>query len=183
MLKCFCWEFYNMDFIIEVLFELFGEIIANIFVHFFAWLLSVIVTDLDSSPVKRKRLKIVIYSLCFIACIVLLVLSFIYAKTAYALLVSIFLAINIFILGVKLINKTYINENKYLTILIIVISRISRVAFYVLMFVFLNTLKTDAAKATMISISSVLMAAFICIDIYKISKYYKKKKYDNTIVY
>ena len=172
-----------MDFIIEVLFELFGEIIMNIFVHLIAWILSAVVTDLDSSPVKRKRLKIVIYSICLIACILLLVLSIIYAKTAYALLVSIFITINVFILGIKLINKTYINGNKYLTISIIVISRISRLAFYVLMFVFLNTLKTDAARITMITISSIILTAFICIDIYKINKYFKKKKLDNTVIY
>ncbi len=98
-------------------------------------------------------------------------------------LVSIFITINVFILGIKLINKTYINGNKYLTILIIVISRISRLAFYVLMFVFLNTLKTDAARITMITISSIILTAFICIDIYKINKYFKKKKLDNTVIY
>ena len=172
-----------MDGLIELLIQIFGEALVEIFVHFFAWIISVVVTDFDNDPKKRKILKTVIYIICLIACIVLLVLSFIYAKTAYAWLVTIFLAVNIFILGMKLINKTYINGNKYISVSAIILTRIARITYYVLMFVFLNTLETNTSKAVIISVSSALMLAFICIDIYRFKKYLDNKKLDNQTIY
>ena len=62
---------------IELLIQIFGDVLVEIFVHFFAWIISVVVTDFDNDPKKRKILKTVIYIICLIACIVLLVLSFI----------------------------------------------------------------------------------------------------------
>ena len=154
-----------MDALIDIVVEIFGEIILELFVHFLAWLISFFVADIDSDSNKKRIIKISTYAICFIACIVLFILSFIYSKTAYALLASIFLSINIGILGIRLINKTYFN-NKAITLTTIILTRISRITFYVLMFIFLDTLKTEAAKITLISISSTLMFIFTCIDIY-----------------
>ncbi len=163
-----------MDALIEVLIEIFGELIMHLLVQFVSWILSLIVTDIDINPRKYKIIKICIYSICLVACIVLLVLSFIYAKTAYALLASIFISINILILGIRIINKTYFGL-KPITITTIVLTRISRITFYVLIFVFLNTLKTNAAKITIVSISTSMMFILLCIDIYRIWKYRKNK--------
>jgi heme/copper-type cytochrome/quinol oxidase subunit 4 len=168
-----------MDLVIEIFLEIFGELFIEIFINLIAYgisyFISFVVGDLDNNPNRRKKLKIAIYAICFIASIVLLVLSFIYSKTAYALLASIFLSINIGILGIRLINKTYFNK-KAITVTTIILTRISRITFYVLMFIFLDTLKTDAAKITLISISSILMFIFACIDIYRIWKYRNNKK-------
>ncbi len=164
-----------MDALIDILVEIFGEIILELFVQFLAWLISFFVADIDSDSNKKRIIKISTYAICFIACIVLFILSFIYSKTAYALLASIFLSINIGILGIRLINKTYFNK-KAITVTTIILTRISRITFYVLMFIFLDTLKTDAAKITLISISSILMFIFACIDIYRIWKYRNNKK-------
>ena len=164
-----------MDALIDIVVEIFGEIILELFVHFLAWLISFFVVDIDSDSNKKRIIKISTYAICFIACIVLFLLSFIYSKTAYALLASIFLSINIGILGIRLINKTYFN-NKAITLTTIILTRISRITFYVLMFIFLDTLKTEAAKITLISISSTLMFIFTCIDIYRIWKYRNNKK-------
>lgn len=91
---------------LEALFEIFGEVLLELFFHFIAWLLSAVFADLDSNPNKRKVIKIIVYCMAFIACIVLFILELIYDKTAYALMTTIFLSINIFILGLKLINNT-----------------------------------------------------------------------------
>lgn len=164
-----------MEALIELLVEVFGEFVIEVIVHFFVWLLSYVITDIDSKPHIRKRIKIIVYFICLISCVVLLVLGLIYAKTAYAMLASIFISLNIFILGIKILNEAYFN-NKKATITTIVLTRISRITFYVLVFIFLDTLKTTAAKATLISISSTLMFIFMCIDIYRIWKYYRAKK-------
>ena len=142
-----------MDILIDFLIELFGEIIMELFIHFILWIISFVISDIDRDPNKRKIIKITTYAICFASCIVLLILSFIYSKTAYALLASIFISINIFIAGMRLINKMYF-KNKIINIISIILPIISRITFYVLMFVFLDTLKTDAAKTTLITISS-----------------------------
>ena len=165
-----------MEALFEILFEIFGEIILNIFFEAIAFLCSLIFSDLDNNPSKRRIIKIIVYTICFTACVILLVLSFIYSKTAYAILATTFLSINLFIFVLKLINITFPGGYKQLSFFIIILLRITRITFYVLVFVFLNTLNTTAAKATIITISSVLMLIFMCIDIYKLKKYLKKKK-------
>ena len=80
-----------MEALVEFLVEVFGELIAELLAHAIAWLISFVVEHYDNNPISRKRLRIFIYSVCFISCIVLLVISFVYAKTAYALLASIFI--------------------------------------------------------------------------------------------
>ena len=93
-----------MDALIDIAVEIVGEIILELFVHFLAWLISFFVADIDSDSNKKRIIKISTYAICFIACIVLFTLSFIYSETAYALLASIFLSINIGILGIRLIS-------------------------------------------------------------------------------
>ncbi|MBR6072279.1 MAG: hypothetical protein IKP77_05555 [Acholeplasmatales bacterium] len=170
-----------MDFLIEIIVEIFGEIILELFCHFVAWLISLVIADIDSNSYKRKVIKITTYSICLIACVVLLILSFVYAKTAYALLASIFISINMFILGLRVINDTYFN-NKQITITSIILTRISRITFYVLVFVFLDTLNSESAKITLITITSILMFILVCIDLYRINKYRKNRK-DNINIY
>ena len=173
-----------MEVLFEFLAEVFGELIFEALFHFIAWAISLVVTHFDENPKSRKVLRIIIYVICLIACIVLLVLSFIYAKTAYALLVSIFLSINIFILGIKLINKSNLHNKsikkrklgRIIDIIIIVLTRLSRIAFVVLMFIFLDTLKSVEAKATLISITMSVFFLFTCIDIYRLVKYFKRRK-------
>ncbi len=167
-----------MEELIEVLIEIFGELIVHLLVQFISWLVSLVIADIDVNPRRYKIIKIVVYSICLIACIVLLILSNLYTKTAYALLSSIFISINLLILGIRIVNKSYFN-NKAVTITTIVLTRISRISFYVLMFVFLNTLQSTAAKATIISVSTTIMFIFTCIDIYKIWKYRMNK--NNTL--
>ena len=164
-----------MEALVELLVEVFGELVFEALIHFMAWVISLVVTHFDTNPVSRKVLRIIAYIICLIACIVLLVLSFIYAKTAYALLASIFLSINIFILGIRLINKTSLNNNKKINIATVVLTRLSRVSFVVLMFVFLDTLKSFGAKVTLISITMSVFALFICIDVYRLIKYRERK--------
>ena len=170
-----------MDALFEFLVELFGELIVELLAHAIAWLVSLVVEHYDKNPISRKRLKTIIYIICFISCIVLLIISFIYAKTAYALLASIFISINIFILGLKLINKLYWDNKKSINIISIILTRLSRISFYVLMFVFLYTLKTTAAKATLISITSAIMLILLCIDIYRINKYLKNRNQEKYL--
>lgn len=178
-----------MEFLVEFIVEVFGEALVELFVHFIAWALSIVVTHFDENPKSRKFLKITIYLICLIACIVLLVLSFIYAKTAYALLASIFLSINIFIIGIKLFNKTNKHNKslkrrkiyKIINVIIIIVTRISRIVFVILMFVFLYTLKTVEAKTTLITITMSIFFLLTCIDIYRLVKYYKRRKIQPTI--
>ncbi len=176
-----------MDALIDILVEIFGEIILELFVQFLAWLISFFVADIDSDSNKKRIIKISTYAICFIACIVLFILSFIYSKTAYALLATIYLSVSLLVMALRLINKTYHKDNKILLISAYVISWINRIVFYVLVFIFLDTLKTNAAKYTIISISSTMIVVFILIDIYKIYRYKKKKqgikeKYDVDII-
>lgn len=169
-----------MEALVEFLVEVFGELIVELLVHAIAWFVSLIVEHFDSNPISRKRLRIFVYFICFVSCIVLLIISFIYAKTAYALLASIFITVNIFILGLKLINKLYWNNKKSVNIISIVLTRLSRISFYVLMFVFLYTLKTAAAKATLISITSTIMFIFMCIDIYRLKRYCDRRRIEKS---
>ena len=173
-----------MEALVELLVEVFGELVFEALIHFMAWVISLVVTHFDTNPVSRKVLRIIAYIICLIACIVLLVLSFIYAKTAYALLASIFLSINIFILGIKLINKSNLHNKsikkrklgRTIDIIILVLTRLSRIAFVVLMFIFLDTLKSVEAKATLISITMSVFFLFTCIDIYRLVNYFKRRK-------
>ena len=166
-----------MDALIEIFVEFFGELLFEVFIHFIAWIISLVITDIESNSFKKKVIKITTYVICLVSCIILLVLSFIYSKTAYALLASIFLTINIFIVGVRLINKTYFN-NKTVAMTSIILTRISRITFYALIFVFLDTLKTEAAKITLISISSTAFALLTFIDCYRVHKYFEKKNHN-----
>ena len=164
---------FYMDALIEIFVEFFGELLFEVFIHFIAWIISLVITDIESNSFKKKVIKII----CLVSCIILLVLSFIYSKTAYALLASIFLTTNIFIVGVRLINKTYFN-NKTVAMTSIILTRISRITFYALIFVFLDTLKTEAAKITLISISSTAFALLTFIDCYRVHKYFEKKNHN-----
>ena len=176
-----------MDFVIDILLEIFGEIFINLIAYVISYLISFVVGDLDNNPNRRKKLKIAIYAICFIASIILLILSFIYSKTAYALLATIYLSVSLLVMALRLINKSYPKDNKILLISAYVISWINRIVFYVLVFIFLDTLKTNAAKYTIISISSTMLLIFVLIDIYRIDRYKKKKqgikeKYDVDII-
>lgn len=180
-----------MDLVIEIFLEIFGELFIEIFINLIAYgisyFISFVVGDLDNNPNRRKKLKIAIYAICFIASIILLILSFIYSKTAYALLATIYLSVSLLVMALRLINKSYPKDNRILLISAYVISWINRIVFYVLVFIFLDTLKTNAAKYTIISISSTMIVVFVLIDIYKIYRYKKKKqvikeKYDVDII-
>ena len=157
-----------MDFLVELIIEVFGEALVELFVHVVSLVASGIVTHFEANARSRKTLRIIIYGVCLISSIVLLALSYIHAKTAYALISAIFISVNISIMGIKLINKQYLNNNKKINVLTIVLTRLSRLAFYVLIFVFLNTLKSTSAKVTLITISSIVMVFFILIDLYRI---------------
>ena len=130
-----------MEALFEILFEIFGEIILNILFEAIAFLCSLIFSDLDNNPSKRRIIKTIVYTICFTACVILLVLSFIYSKTAYAILATTFLAINLFIFVLKLINKTFPGGNKKLSIFIIILLRITRITFYVLIFISLKNIE------------------------------------------
>ncbi len=177
-----------MELLIDIFLEIFGEIFINLIVYGISYLISFVVGDLDNNPNRRKKLKLAVYAICFILSIILLILSFIYSKTAYALLATIYLSVSLLVMALRIINKSYTKDNKILLISAYVISWINRIVFYVLVFIFLDTLKTNAAKYTIISISSTMIVVFIIIDIYKIDRYKKKKqgikeKYDVDIIF
>lgn len=156
-----------MDILIEVILEIFGEALMELLIHLFDLVVSCVVSHFEANAKSKKIVKYIVFSVSLTGSIVLLVLSYIYAKTAYALLATIYLSISIFTLGLRLINKEYLHK-KGIDIFGVVISRLARVAFYVLIFVFLSTLKTNAAKAVLISVSSVVFVMFMLIDFYKI---------------
>ena len=177
-----------MELLIDIFLEIFGEIFINLIVYGLSYLISFVVGDLDNNPNRRKKLKLAVYAICFILSIILLILSFIYSKTAYAFLATIYLSVSLLVMALRIINKSYPKNNKILLISAYVISWINRIVFYVLVFIFLDTLKTNAAKYTIISISSAMLLIFILIDIYKIYRYKKKKqgikeKYDVDIIF
>ena len=157
-----------MDILFELILEVFGEALIELFVNVVSLVASGIITHFEANARSRKTLRIIIYGVCLISSMVLLALSYIHAKTAYALISAIFISVNISIMGIKLINKQYLNNNKKINILTIVLTRLSRLTFYVLIFVFLNTLQSRSAKVTLVTISTIVMAFFICIDLYRI---------------
>ncbi len=68
-----------MEALVEILVEVFGELIVELLVHTIAWFVSLIVEHYDSNPISRKRLRIFVYFICFVSCIVLLIIRFLFA--------------------------------------------------------------------------------------------------------
>ena len=150
---------YVIIYILYGLFHAACVIVTAILLHF------------EYNQKSRKIVKGMIYGLCLLPCMTLLSLSYIHNKLEYAMLGAIFICVNIFILIIDTINKQYFKNNKKVKMLNLVLTKLSIIAFYIFVFVFLNTLNSVSAKAVLITISSIDLAFIICIDIFRIFHY------------
>ena len=165
-----------MEVLIELIIEVFGEIFIEVFANIGVELVSRFVKCIDSNSRTKKILKIVLSTLFFAACIVLLVISLIYKKNIFSILSISFILILVILDSIKFINRNIFKKNNIET----VIKHIKRVVYYlipisliVLGSIFLVDL---GAKVWLIILSSLAILIHFCIDMYRLDHYIKRRK-------
>ena len=163
-----------MEILIELIIEVFGELILNI--------LAVIIGDiahrLDKDNVARKKLKMTIGIIFFILTISLLIFSITTKKNLYTFIVLLYMLIITILSGVKFINDAIFN-NKIVSKVVFWFKRIIHLLFPIVVIV-CSGIWMDVSKTSTIwimVIASIVLFIYICIYIFRIWRYKKNINY------
>lgn len=162
-----------LELIIEIVIEVFGELILNV--------LSVVVGGLahrlDKDHVSRKKIKISLGIIFFGLTITLLLYSIFSKKNIYTFTVLVYMLLITIFSAVKFINDAIFN-NKIINGLVIWNKRIIHIVFPMVVIVF-SFIFMDVSKPSTIWImvlSTIVLFIYICVYIFMFWRYKKNKK-------
>lgn len=163
--------------LLEVLFEAFGEIIINAI----ASLIGIFAKKVEDDSVLRNRIKYTIAFIIFGLSILLLVMSLIFGKGFLASIVIVYMIVVLVINIFKYINKNIWNNSKAK----IAISWVKRVVHYAFPIVLIVTgsifLTHKDAIIWLDVLSGVALFVYLCIDIYRLSRFIERKKKEKLL--
>ena len=159
-----------MEFLVELLIELFGEIIITLIGEGIgAFVLAV---DSDSK-LKRTLKKIFTYSILTFT-ILLIIMSLVYSKTFLTIIATSYMLSILIILLFKRLNKDNYN-NKGVDLFLNILRRIVRYGYPIVLIIFSSIYLTNKSAITWIIVLSALdLVLWLSIDIFKL---WKKSKY------
>lgn len=161
-----------MEFLIEFLIEVFGEIIINVI----GFLISSFFDTVHSNSKIRKTIKNIIAFVFFSASIVVLSLSLIHHKAILSIVTIAYLLLMMFTYLFRYINRNIWLNNKA-RIVISWIQRIFHYSFPVLLIVFGNKTLIDYSAYLSLLIGCIIaLVVFVFMDIYRIYRYVKYKE-------
>lgn len=158
-----------MEFLIEFLVEVFGELILTLI----AEAVGALVVVIDGDKKLKRTLKLIFtYSILSLT-IFLIVMSLIYSKTFLTIIAISYMLLTLILRLVKRINADKVHS-KVIDVLISIFKRIIRYAYPILLIVFSSIYLTNtSALVSIIIISSVAIISWFSVDMYKI---WKRKK-------
>jgi hypothetical protein len=153
-----------MEFLIELLIEVFGEIILTIFAEGIASLVHVI----DGDPKLKRNLKLIFTYSILLLTIFLIVMSLMYSKTFLTIIAISYMLLTLIVVLIKRINKDKI-KSKLVDIFISIFKRLIRYGYPIVLIVFSSLYITNAkALVSIIIISVVAIILWFSIDMYKV---------------
>lgn len=166
-----------MEFLIELLFEIFGELIITLIGEGIGTLAITIDGD---SKLKRRLKMIFTYSILSLT-ILLIVMSLIYSKTFLTIIATSYMLVILIIRLFRRLNMDNYN-NKGINIFLNILRRIVRYGYHIVLMVFSAIYLTNkTALIWIIVLSSISLLIWISIDIFKAWKRtnYHPDKVDN----
>lgn len=160
-----------IELILEIVFELFGEIILEfgsaLFAHFSSYF--------NTNTRAKRILKYSIAGIVFSATLILLILALIYKKTIYVGIVTGYFLLLLVTYILKFINKNICKNTKF-DKTITWINRSIHYAFPVVLIV-LASLNINKATPVIIILSSITLIVYLCINIYRLQNMNRRDAY------
>ena len=161
-----------MDFLVELIIEIFAEVIIT----GIAQAIGALVVVIDGDAKLKATLKLIFtYSILSLT-ILLITLSLIYSKTFLTVIAVSYMLLTLIIRLIKRLNLDKFHS-KFIDILISIFKRIIRYSYPILLIIFSSiNLTHTPALVSIIIISSLAIILWFSIDMYKIWKISKNKE-------
>lgn len=165
-----------MEAIIEIIIQVFGEIIIELFAYLVAFIFESFVVKIDKDDQFKNRIKVGLYYAFIGLMIVLVILSIIYQKT---LIVIIALSYILLKLILKMLTVLYRDKSQKDPVQL-TIKVFEKILNYVYPFILIIYgaiyLEHIGCKTSLIVFSSLVLLVLCLIDIYRLRRYLRKKK-------
>lgn len=161
-----------MEILIELLVEVFGELFFEIIVECLCSVVGNFANYIHVQTKARKILKYIISALVFSGCLVMVILSFIFKKKLYVILVSSYFLVLLILYILKFLNRNVFHTTKVEPWLIW-INRSIHYAFPIVLIVY-AALNQNKATPYIITCSSIAIFIYVCMNIYRL--YYHNNK-------
>ena len=160
-----------MEFIVEFIIEVFGELILTLIAEAIGCFVNVI----DKDKRKKRIIKYIITYLILGLTILLITLSLIYSKKVLVIIAVSYMLLSLLFTLIKRMNKDRFNI-KFLPIILSILKRVVNYSYPVILIIFgVITLDNSKALTSIIILSIIGFIIFLSIDIYKIWKNNKKR--------
>ncbi len=167
-----------MEILIELLVEVFGELFFEIIVECLCSVVGNFANYIHVQTKARKILKYIISGLIFSGCLVMVILSFIFKKKLYVLLVSSYFLVLLILYILKFLNRNLFHATK-MEPWLIWINRSIHYAFPIVLIVY-ATLNQNKATPYIITCSSIAIFIYLCMNIYRL--YYHNNRNSKRFV-
>ena len=158
-----------MEFLIEALIEIFGELILTLIAN----AIGAFVIHVDGDPKLKRILKTIFTYSILILTTLLIVMSLIYSKKALTIIAISYMLLVLILRIIKRSNDDKI-KSKLISILVSIFRRIVHYSYPVLLIIFgALYVKDAAALTTIIILSSIAIILWFSVDMYKLWKKYK----------
>lgn len=161
-----------MEALIELLVEVFGELFFEIIAQCLCSVVGNFANYIHVQTKARKILKYIISGLIFSGCLVMVILSLIFKKKLYVLLVSCYFLLLLILYFLKFLNRNVFHKTKMEPWLI----WINRIIHYVFPIVLIAYAALNQNKATpyIITCSSIAIFIYACVNIYRLYYHFNK---------
>ncbi len=154
----------SMEILIELLVEVFGELFFEIIAECLCSVVGNFANYIHDQTKARKILKYIISGLIFSGCLVMVILSFIFQKKLYVILVSCYFLALLILYILKFLNRNVFHATK-MEPWLIWINRSIHYAFPIVLIVY-AALNQNKATPYIITCSSIAIFIYLCMNIY-----------------
>lgn len=156
----------------EILIEIFGEIILELIVHGLGFIIGKFANFVDTNSKVKKILKYTITFLFFGLSLILLIMSIIYRKKILIIVTLVYMLISLLLNISVFTNSNFNTESVYIKRIIYWFKKLVLYSYFILIIIFSSIEDLNKKSRVTVIVSAVIaMIIYFSIDMFKLSKY------------